>query len=143
MIDGVGQPRSYGKYEIFDDDRDALSWDAAEKKAHDQLRKMGIPIPDQGTMALIPSREVRPILEIEQRTLPRIPKQKIVPKIHKKAGEGELPPPPWQKLPGPDHKLEAIARAHILLHYLRVNCCKEHPDHVGWIDDVLAQAPTL
>lgn len=136
-MDGVGKPRSYGKYEIFDDERDVLSWDAAEKRAHDQMRAMGIPIPSHPeNVAIIPPRPVHPELDEEQRSLPRAPKPE--PRAHTKLGDGKSSLPPAQKT---DHKLEAIARAHILLHFIKTACCKEHPDHAKWIDEILDMAP--
>lgn len=135
-MEGVGKPHSYGKFQIFDDEADALTWDAAEKNAHAHLRRMGIPIPEQENAASIPSGEPQ-----------RQPKEKTTdppaPRVHTKLGEGvsSIPPLSFDLAEKVDHKLEAIARAHILLHFLRDTCCKEHPQHAGWINEILETAP--
>lgn len=132
-MDGIGKPRSYGKYEIFDDETDALSWDAAEKRAHESLRKLGVPIPREETVAVIPPRADRPR-----------PAEAEAPsrKAHKKSGEGDLPP--MRVLLPVDKKLEAIARAHILLTWIKNNVktlCDNEPQLITWIDEILDTAP--
>src|SRR5687767_3573146 len=121
-MDGIGKPRSHGKYEIFDDEREAPTSNAAEKRAHDQLREMGIPVQQYTRPQLI--QRTAPTA-VEERVPTRVPRP-----VHKSLEESTLPAPPFT-MPKSDHKLEAIARAHILLHYLKDSCCKEHPEHIG------------
>lgn len=139
-MDGIGKPRSYGKFEIFDDEQDELSWDAAEKRAHESLRKMGLPVAANDNVAIIPPREARPFhqeLEKEKHAEEKKPVR------HKRAGEEDLPPPRTALAPS-DKKLEAIAKAHILLHWIKANLktlCDNEPQVIGWIDEILDTAP--
>jgi len=148
MTDGIGEPQSYGKYDIFNTPGDEVTWDAAEKRAHAKLRQMGVPLADPDPnvvhrVSIIRAPQAAAEIEADERRTPRAQDpHPRAPVLHSQVGERDLPPPPLTgPLPQPDPKLEAIARAHILLHFLKDTCCKEHAEHNGWIDEILKTAP--
>ena len=109
-----------------------ITWDAAQKKAHESLRQMGVPV-SSDEVVYVPPKSERIEVEAE-------PKPKVKKPVHKRVGEHDLPPPPFVA-PKIDHKLEALARAHVLLHWIRNNICAERPEVCGWIDEILDKAP--